>query len=324
MKNNELISIVIPIYNIEKYVKKCIESVLNQDYLNIDIILVDDGATDNSGKICDEYKNIDSRIQVIHKLNGGLSDARNAGIKVAKGEYIIFIDGDDYIKPNYVSKLYNNLLENDADISVCGFSYVYDDGKERKYNNKEKECTKVFNSQQAIECMLDSRWAFKQCAWNKIYKKELFKDIEYPYGMLYEDLGTTYKLISKANKVVYDSNSLYYYVQRKTSITKSLKYNEREKNRILMANQMCDFLKCNFKKIRNKVEFFRATQYLSVINVMYMEQINDASFIYEAKDVINKNVFNAFAYGNLKQKIQFIVFSLNSNLYKKILLGGKK
>lgn len=324
MKSNELISVIVPIYNIESYIEKCIESIVNQDYRNIEIILVDDGSTDTSGMICDKYEKIDSRIKVLHKKNGGLSDARNFGMKNANGKYLIFIDGDDYVKENFISRLYHNLCFYKADISVCAFSYIFEDGRVEKYNVKEKDKIRVFNPKQALECMLDSNFSFKQCAWNKLYKKELFQNTQYPFGMLYEDLGTTYKLIVDSKKIVYDSTSLYYYVQRNTSITKTYRYNEKEKNRILMVNEMTEFIDDKFKNIKNRTNYFRATQYLAVINVMFMAGEKDLQFINESKKVIKKNLLNVLKYGNIKQIMQFYIFVLNMNIYRKILLGGKK
>lgn len=130
MKNNDLVSVVIPIFNVEKYLEKCVNSLVNQIYKNLEIILVDDGSTDNSGNIANELSKSDNRIKVYHKKNGGLSDARNFGIKQAKGKYIGFIDSDDYIENEMYEFLYNNLIENKADISICGRFVNYDDGRE--------------------------------------------------------------------------------------------------------------------------------------------------------------------------------------------------
>ncbi len=209
-----LISIIIPVYKVEVYLKKCIESVINQSYQNLQIILVDDGSPDNCGNICDEYCAKDSRIEVIHKSNGGLSDARNVGISKAKGEYIGFVDSDDYIEKSMFSDLYNLLIEHDADVSICNF-YVVENGelilKNKNTGIKEYDKIRILE-----EVLLDKN--IQSYAWNKLYKKSLFDNVKYPLGKKYEDIGTTFYLLEKCNKVVISGKPEYYYVVRKDSI----------------------------------------------------------------------------------------------------------
>lgn len=218
----ELISIIIPVYNVEKYIEECIKSVINQTYKKLEIILVDDGSTDNSGKICDEYSKKDDRIIVVHKKNGGVSDARNYGIEVAKGKYISFIDSDDYIEKDMYEFLYNLIKNEDAQISCCGKYIVYDNKTELYVKKDVKE---VMNSQQAI-LMLCNFGYMGHSTYAKLYKKELFKEIKYPKIKNGEDIGTTYKVFDNANKIVYDSTPKYYYRQRADSITKQKKTND--------------------------------------------------------------------------------------------------
>lgn len=209
-----LISIIIPVYKVESYLKKCIESVINQSYRNLQIILVDDGSPDNCGKICDEYCAKDSRIEVIHKPNGGLSDARNVGISKAKGEYIGFVDSDDYIEKSMFSDLYNLLIEHDADVSICNFYVVENDKLILKNKNADiKEYDKIEILQ---EILLDKN--IQSYAWNKLYKRSLFENITYPLGKKYEDIGTTFYLLEKCNKVVVTGKPEYYYITREDSI----------------------------------------------------------------------------------------------------------
>lgn len=210
----ELISIIVPVYNVEEYLEKCVESIINQTYKNIEIILVDDGATDNSGKICDELGKRDNRIKVIHKVNGGLSDARNAGLKIAKGEYIGFVDSDDYIAEDMFETLYNLNKKYNSEISIVSFYEIYK-GKVigvRDSKNLE-ELTKI----EAIrELLIDTN--IQSYAWNKLFKKELFEGLEFPTNKNFEDIATTLLLFEKANKVVLLEDPKYYYVRRDNSI----------------------------------------------------------------------------------------------------------
>lgn len=215
---NDLISIIIPVYKVEKYLEKCIESVLKQTYTNLQIILVDDGSPDNCGKICDEYAKKDSRIEVIHKVNGGLSDARNVGISKAKGRYIGFVDSDDYIKEDMYEILLNLIKEYDADVSICNL-YDVIDGKEY-IRNKENGIQEYSRLDILKEVLLDKN--IQSYAWNKLYKKELFDEIKYPIGKKYEDIGTTFYVFEKCNKIVVTSEPEYYYLKRSDSLVNNV------------------------------------------------------------------------------------------------------
>lgn len=214
-----LISVIIPMYNVEKYLRQCIDSVLEQTYQNLEIILVDDGSPDNCGKICDEYAELDSRINVIHKKNGGLSDARNVGIEIAKGEYITFIDSDDFITKDYVEYLYQLLENGNADMSVCQRLDVDEEGVSLniKINVKEqvvvgnRECMRAYVEERSVET----------AAWGKLYKTEMFKQVRYPVGKYHEDVFTTYLLIAQCEKIAIGSEQKYGYRSRTESITKS-------------------------------------------------------------------------------------------------------
>ena len=214
----DLISIVIPVYKVEKYLEKCIESVLKQTYTNLQIILVDDGSPDNCGKICDEYAKKDPRIEVIHKVNGGLSDARNVGIAKAKGKYIGFVDSDDYIKEDMYEILINLIKEYDADVSICNL-YDVIDGKEYIRNN-ENGIQEYSRLEILKEVLLDKN--IQSYAWNKLYKKELFDEIKYPIGKKYEDIGTTFYVFEKCNKIVVTSEPEYYYLKRSDSLVNNV------------------------------------------------------------------------------------------------------
>ena len=208
------ISIIVPIYKVELYLQRCVDSLINQDDDNIEIILVDDGSPDGCPGICDEYQKKDQRIKVIHQVNGGLSAARNSGIDIATGDYLMFVDSDDFVEPNYCSYALNLAVKTDSDIVVFGYNDVYSDrtevqtipfSEERRYNREEA----------LIELIGGKILSF---AWNKIYKASLFNGIRYPEGRLYEDIGTTYKLFDKANAVFLASGVTYNYQKREDSI----------------------------------------------------------------------------------------------------------
>lgn len=214
---DELISVIVPIYNVEKYLDNCVNSICNQTYQNLEIILVDDGSPDACPKMCEEYKKNDSRIRVIHKPNGGLSDARNCGIKEATGRYITCIDSDDYIEIDYIEYLYTLLIEVNADVSICNFIKTKNLNETRTIKDSKRI---EFTSEQAIQEMLYAR-TFTTSAWGKMYKTELFDGVEYPARKYSEDMYTTYRLLEKAHKVVYGNQVCYYYVHRPNSILTS-------------------------------------------------------------------------------------------------------
>lgn len=213
------ISVIIPVYKVEKYLRKCVDSVLAQTYTNLEIILVDDGSPDRCGEICDEYARIDSRIKVIHKENGGLSDARNAGIEAATGEYIAFVDSDDYISPYMYEKLYNAIIKADADMSICNFLYVDESGNEI-YNNSNPPIKDELTN--GIDVLSKKIIEEKSWYWivtvTKLYKKSLFEKLRFPINKYHEDEFVFHKILLLCNKIACIPDILYYYVQRSNSI----------------------------------------------------------------------------------------------------------
>lgn len=210
-----LISVIVPVYNVERYLRQCIDSILAQTYTNLEIWLVDDGSPDNCPKICDDYAKLDKRVKVLHKENGGLADARNAALDRLTGDFVVCVDSDDYISNTHIEGLYKLLKQNDADVAVntyCTFS----DGMLPK-PQKPKDKFFVYDNLDAIETMFYQE-KFDTSAWGKLYKKELFDNIRYPKGIVFEDLPTTYRLFLKASKVVFQDVQSYYYLIRSTSI----------------------------------------------------------------------------------------------------------
>lgn len=212
---NSLISVIVPIYNVEDYLDRCVDSIINQTYKNLEIILVDDGSPDNCPQMCDDYAKKDSRIKVVHKENGGLSDARNAGMKVATGEYVSFIDSDDYISLDFYEILLQTMIDNDSDIVECGVVKFYENGKFDEYS--DDQMIKNFNTVDGLEGLINEN-SFHQYVWNKLYKSSVALDIPYAVGKLNEDEFWTYQIFGKAKKVTRINKTMYYYFQRGSSI----------------------------------------------------------------------------------------------------------
>lgn len=218
----ELISIVVPVYNVQDYVLCCLDSLREQYYKNIEIIIVDDGSTDDSGKICDNFAKKEKRAKVFHKKNGGLSDARNFGIKKSNGGLIAFVDSDDHVEANYISRMKEALDKDKSDIVVCGY-------------DKQKPKNEVVDGFEATVKCLIRQHNVDVVTWNKLYKKELFikNNILFPVGQNHEDILTTYKLTSKAKRVSYLDDALYHYRERDDSITNS----ETIKDKLIMREK---------------------------------------------------------------------------------------
>lgn len=209
------ISVIIPVYGVESYIDRCVRSIVNQSYRNLEIILVDDGSPDNCPAMCDEWAKRDARIKVLHKINGGLSDARNAGMSIATGELIGFVDSDDWVSTEMYQFLYENMVKSDSDISACGVKMVWDDESQNKILTPKGNY--VLNRQEAMEAIIQES-ILKQPVWYKLYKTKLVRDIPFPVGRCNEDVFWSYQAIGKAYRVSVFETPCYYYFQRKDSI----------------------------------------------------------------------------------------------------------
>lgn len=216
---NMLISIIIPIYKVEQYLARCIDSIINQTYSNLQIILVDDGSPDNCPEICDEYTAKDSRIEVIHQQNSGVSNARNNGLKIAKGEYILFIDSDDYIAPDMCEKMLLLAEQEQADIVVCNMTYTYPHKPNFTPVPVLKQPYTQDSSEQALILAITERSFGDTCVCNKLFKKHLLADFKFKENVRSEDFFATCILFPKATKIVYIPQSFYYYFQNPKGVT---------------------------------------------------------------------------------------------------------
>ncbi len=210
-----MISVIVPVYNVEKYLSRCIDSILNQTYTDYELILVDDGSTDNSGKICDDYAEKKSNIKVIHQKNGGLSSARNTGTDNSKGSYITFIDSDDLVSNTYLETLFELLKKYDADISCCDFSFFYDESE--IVNEQNNILEKCLDGETALEEMLYGKMhGSSACAI--LMKRSIAETYKFPIGKFHEDDFVTFSYYGAAKKVAVTSEKMYYYFQRAVSI----------------------------------------------------------------------------------------------------------
>lgn len=234
------VSIIVPVYNVEEYLPRCLDSLINQTLSDIEIIIVNDGSKDNSQKIIDKYKKKDKRIISLIKENGGQSSARNYGFKYASGEYIGYVDSDDWVSPNMYEEMYNIAKKNNDDIVICDFYNAYDDGKLINMSSLIEE------SDDIIKGYIMSN----PCPWNKIYKKELLNDKYFPEGMIYEDYASNPLLAIKLKKVEYLKKRLYYYYIRDNSTMRISGFNDKF-NDILKASKIIT------EKINTNIEYHK-------------------------------------------------------------------
>ena len=269
---NQCVSVIVPIYMVEPYLKRAVDSIRNQSHQNLEIILVDDGSKDQCGRICDDYAKADNRIVVIHKENGGLSDARNAGLDVAHGDYIMFVDSDDYIAPDCVETLLNCLNRHNADVSMCSYAVTdsteYDESIFVKSDGREEVCDR----QELLSNLYDANHkdaTYFIVAWNKIYKASLWDGIRFPKGKIHEDEATTYKIYDRAKRGVYLHKPLYGYFSAPDSITRA-KFN-------IKRLQWMDALDGRIAYFENKIQTMQKSKKSEEIT----EQISTANGISE-------------------------------------------
>lgn len=319
---SELISVIIPVYNVEQYLEKCIDSIINQTYKNLEIILVDDGSIDNSGNLCDLLAKKDSRIVVYHKENGGLSSARNFGIDKANGEFIGFIDSDDYIDNDMYETLYNLIKQNKSDVSMCGLYNIYANRKDSQVKEVKKY---LMNAEEAIQMVLDSKIT-SVTAVNKLYRKEIFNDLRYDLGKTSEDAFIIVRLLDKCNLISVTNERKYYYYHRANSITKK-PFSEKSRDVLDAYNLNYSIVEEKYPKIISSAKRRVLWAYFYVLDLLCVSEDRDKydelanELIYKLKKdtwfILNSPHFT------LKRKILFISLFIGETLYKKIILKLK-
>lgn len=272
------ISVIVPVYNVDSSLRKCVSSIIRQDYSNLEIILIDDGSTDESGLICDSLAEQDIRIKVIHKKNGGLSSARNDGLKIATGEYIQFIDSDDWIQEEMLTNLCDTLDNTDADLAVCGI--IITDG----INNEPLqwfEENQVFTTQDALDQLIYNK-KLTSHAWNKLYKYEVIKDVPFPEGKLYEDIRMMHFVFEKCRKVAVVKERYYYYYQRSNSITMLPKL----KNKIAFV----EAFEVRYMALKDKYPQYRETLLIQIAMsfalTIVQNQYNQTEYYENQEDIL--------------------------------------
>ena len=317
-----LISVIVPVYRVEEYLERCVKSILSQTYENLEVILVDDGSPDQCPAICDACAEKDARVKVIHQENKGLSGARNAGIDAASGEYLAFVDSDEYVSPHFIEELYQLLQDTGCAIGQCRFSYVKGDGLVEEGDSAfciyrgESLMEQLYGPEEKATCFV--------VAWNKLYRAELFKEtgIRYPEGRIHEDEATTYRLFHEAKKLAFLDRALYgYYTENGGSITsvfsaKRLQWLTAHEERIAFfkKNGYEKLLPAAYRKLCDAciTFYFRCT-----------EQVKDAE---ELKKELRKRLETYRANGAawiaalpLKTRMGYELFSMSPGLYAKML-----
>lgn len=307
-----LISVIVPVYKVEEYLENCVNSIINQTYKNLEIILVDDGSPDKCGEMCEQLALSDSRIIVIHKKNGGLSSARNSGIDIANGEYIGFVDSDDTIEPFMYEKLYNENKLNSTLISVCAVNYIFQNGKTQRKNKLGKN--KVFDFVEAIQEM-NSHTYFDMGAWSKLYHRSLFENLRFPEGKLSEDFYIMFILFDKAQRISYVDYACYNYLQRENSITHNVKINHDHE---YAAKEQMIYLEKKYPQMKAFAHVAYASAALTVYDSYLKNGVKCSDdMINHFKEVVASNLSYIREIERLSngKKIQFRLFNYNIYLY---------
>lgn len=284
----QLVSIIIPVYNVEKYIRKCLDSVCGQSYRNLEIIIVDDGSSDLSGEICEEYQKKDVRIRIIHKKNEGQSVARNIGLEQAKGDFVMFVDSDDWIAEDMVAYLYENLQERTADLAICGFYSVIGE-TEKKFAAEEDI---LLSREEALKELVDNEGKIENYVWVQMWRRDLTHDIRFPVGRIFEDMFVTYQVIEKAEHILLLKDAKYY-------------YNHREGSTMMKKSEEVNLMRCfaheeRYKELGERYPELRADllrQYFYAYRKMVRETIKEKvseldirrSFFYEHAESMREN-----------------------------------
>ena len=320
---DEKISVIVPVYNVEQYLERCVDSIINQTYKNLEIILVNDGSTDNSGQLCDELAKKDDRIRVIHKKNGGLSDARNKGEESSTGDYIIFIDSDDYIHIDMINSLYIQIKSVGADVSVCGVMNVYS-------NSETPQCS---NTQLVFSC--DREGFLKEYLvgekipggiWNKLIKKSISENIKFPFGLIYEDAYYQYELLKHCEKYVVNTLPYYYYFHRENSIT-TRPYSSKDLVYVEIYRRYYELVKEQYPTLEEEAFFRVAYAYFFILDKMLLQ--DDYKKIEEYNEIVGFLKKNAFKISRnrifrIGRRIAALTLLINIKLYRILLFKNIK
>lgn len=318
------VSVIIPVYNVERYLAACLDSVINQTYRQLEIILVNDGATDTCPQICDSYASKDSRITVIHQKNMGLSGARNTGLQNATGDFISFVDSDDLLSLDYFQKLSDISLKNKADIVECGYSKFETENEVLEINQFSNENVKIYNTEKALELLMQEY--IKQMVWNKLYRIEVIKNIKFPVGKINEDEFWTYKVFGNAKKIVKIHDILYFYRQQPMSIM-GKDYSLKRLDGLDALEERIHYMQMNFPGLENlaikKYCLGAIFHYQMLVNNSYV----DANKSHRNKIYKSIKKYNTLTYSKhwrLKEIIYLNLFIISPTIIFKLISFLKK
>jgi glycosyltransferase involved in cell wall biosynthesis len=300
---NPKISIIVPVYKVEQYIHKCIDSILKQTLIDFELILINDGSPDNCGQICEEYARKDARIKVIHKENGGLSSARNAGLDVAKGEYIGFVDSDDWIEPDMYELLYNLCEDNNCEIANISSFIHY---KDRTIRNGGHPFF-IHNRSEAMKTMLEGK-LYDEVVWTKLIKRSLLRDLRFKTGIVYEDTAFTYQLIHKSNRICCIGMPMYHYIKRENS-TMDIAIKNIRTDSVKIYHEMYKFMNRHYHELQGIVALKIANSSMTILNLICQDN-NYLKFkkeYHEVTNILNSYVVQIFGLKQLPKKVKVIL-----------------
>lgn len=307
-------------YKVEKYLRKCLDSVTGQTYKELEIILIDDGSTDRCGAIADEYALNDNRIKVIHKQNTGLADSRNQGVEASNGEYILFVDSDDYIHPRMIEELYINACNKNADVVICDYVKVTENEEPGNLQSEYHAEVITITDDNRLEYMLGKTKIVFTVAWNKLFRREALGDIRFPTGRIHEDEFWTYKILHRAQKVIYLKETLYYYVQRDDSIMGARTY-IKSLQRLDAYQERIQYYKSR-KMVSYEYQMLNHYRYFltDFINNVYKQGKCTKTEIKPYMQYIRKEyLLHIWKYNiSFKTKLGYVLYALAPGLYDKM------
>ena len=312
MENKDLISIIVPVYNVENYLERCINSILIQTYKNIEILLIDDGSTDNSGNICKKIAKLDSRVRYYYKKNSGVADTRNFGLNVSSGKYITFIDSDDCVSEQYIEFLHTALIEHDADVSICTFEKFYKTPNILTFKSIENK--NIYNTEESLFHFLLQDTIYSSF-WGKMYTKVVFKNIVISNYKVFEDMDTIYRILLKSKKIICISNQLYYYFVRRDSLIHK-KFSDENAKVLQILDNMGKIIFQEFPNLREAFLIRKINAHFYIVR-----NVEKKSLLYKesTKFIINnrKRILK-IKYIPLKTKIGIYLSFINIDLIKQI------
>lgn len=317
--NDKMVTIIIPVYNVESELDRCMQSVIKQTYDNIEIILVDDGSPDKCPQMCDEYAKKDYRIKVIHKKNGGLSDARNAGLDTASGDYIAFIDSDDWVSDDFIEVLVANIERTNSDISICNFNLVNELGKTCEHPTFSSQIKVLNNSDSLRE--LFSHYKYDCMVCTKLFRKKLFENVRFPKGKLFEDVAVSLPLFAHSRRCVISNKANYFYSQRNESIVNS-SFSENKMDLLLYSKKMIKFSHEHGHKYDIEAESFYLKCLLRLLMQAYqnVEDKRTKEMVYYMHTEIKKH--RRYIWGNkfIEKRRQILLYAIVLHIPSKVLV----